>query len=288
MSIYQAIKTDRSSKNFGPYLLQKELGKKAAAGVYLATKKKATGQQFVIKIMLAEADDPKQKYFLNEINLIRRLNHPNIARIRDTGMIYGYPYFVMDYVKGPDVTTWLHSNEEQSLVDKVTILVKICKALHHAHKKGIIHGNIKPSNIILKSKSHPMVIGFGSSEKIYEHNMQKKIAQTNDIIAKLIYMPAEQIFGEEIEKLDACSDVYSVGALMYKMITGEAPFYERNLVVKMMSEDPPLEVFAEESEIPVELAEIVNKMMEKDPNARFQDAQGVIKALESFLHVLVE
>ena len=163
--------------------------------------------------------------FENERQTLAMLNHPNIARILDVGTCnHGRPFFVMDLVSGSDVATFCDENEV-CLTERVNIFVDICHAVQHAHLKGVIHRDLKPSNVLIENSNGnyvPKVIDFGISKLIGSQTEARTyMTRESAIIGTPLFMSPEQ--ARRSKDVDTRSDVYSLGGILYKLVTGDTP-----------------------------------------------------------------
>jgi serine/threonine-protein kinase PpkA len=281
------------------YRLIKKVGEGEIAKVYLAekraaptagegdcfsytsfqdiSKKEDDGMRVAIKILEAGLYEKNKEIagrFLQEIAAMRQLDHPNIVTIYDSGNIDTYYYLVMEYL-------------EESLRDKMrawkgkafdpqdlNILKHIAAALKYAHEKGIIHRDIKPTNIMFRSDHTPVVVDFGLAK--LEHSVER-LTETGITVGTPDYMSPEQIEGL---KLDGRADFYSLGVIFYEMLVGDVPYKARNyvaLAVKHLKQRVPT--------LPRELRRyqpLLERMMAKNREQRIADGAELIALIEQF------
>lgn len=258
------------------YRLIKKVGEGEIAKVYLA-KKKDDGLQAAIKILEPRLHKKNKEIagrFLQEMETMRRLDHPNIVTIYGSGNIDTYYYLVMEYL-------------QESLRDKIqaakgkrfdpqdlNILKYIAAALKYAHERGIIHRDIKPTNIMFRPDNTPVLVDFGLAK--LEHAVER-LTETGITVGTPDYMSPEQIEGL---KLDGRADFYSLGVIFYEMLVGDVPYKARNyvaLAVKHLKQRVPT--------LPRELRHyqpLLEKMMAKNREQRIADGAELIALIEQF------
>ena len=160
------------------------------------------------------------------------MDHPNIARVLDAGTTSsGRPYFVMELVKGQPITQYCDEHH-MTPRQRLELLLPVCQAIQHAHQKGIIHRDIKPSNILVAEydgKPVPKVIDFGVAKAIHQPLTDKTMfTGFGNIVGTLEYMSPEQAEVNQLD-IDTRSDIYSLGVLMYELLTGSTPFDRKRL-----------------------------------------------------------
>ena len=224
--------------------------------------------------------------FQQEAEAASALSHPNVVTVHDFGLTAaGQPYFIMDCLEGRSLAEMLDEKHSLNLQEAVDIFTQSCDGLDHAHRKGIIHRDVKPSNLIIikQDDGYNLVklVDFGIA-KILSPNasvQQKRITQTGEVFGTPAYMSPEQCNGGV---LDARSDLYSFGCLMYEALVGEPPLYAGTFVgtvMKHVNELPvPISVKAP-VKVPVDLERVIMKCLEKNPDNRYHSAQELKQAL---------
>lgn len=237
--------------------------------------KKATVAVKILKEEFA-ADEVSVQRFINESKAVLMLSHPNIVKIFDVSVKGEYKYIVMEYIDGITLKAYMQRKGMLSVKETIAYSIQILRALEHAHLGGVVHRDIKPQNIMLLRSGQIKVTDFG----IAKLPDAKTLTATDKAIGTVYYISPEQAAGEK--GIDRRTDLYSVGVLMYEMITGKLPFDGENpvsIALKQISEEPkpPHEL---NPDIPEGLEQIILFAMEKDKDKRFQTATQMIDLLK--------
>ncbi len=262
----------------GRYEILEEVGNGGMAVVYKA-KDFDTGAIVAVKILREEYLDNEEfcRRFRNESRAIALLNHPNIVKIFDVCNSPSLQYIVMEYIDGISLKDYIEQQRVVRVKEAVHFTTQILRALMHAHSKGIVHRDIKPQNIMLLPNGRIKVTDFGIARLITSQTS----TMTDKAIGSVHYIAPEQARGAVT---DARADLYSVGVMLYEMLTGKLPFEANSAVsvaVMQLQADPkmPRQI---NPNIPVGLEEITIQAMQKDPNARYQSAAEMLQDLENF------
>jgi len=212
----------------GPYKLLRVLGEGGMGIAYLAEQKRPMRRQVAIKVIKPGMDSRRViSRFEAERQALALLDHPNIAHVHDAGTTeLGRPYFVMEYVKGLSITDYC-DHHKLTIKDRLVLFQQICHAIQHAHQKGIIHRDIKPSNILVSMENDqpaPKIIDFGVAKAIGRPLTDRTVfTEDRHLLGTPEYMSPEQA-DMATEDIDTRSDVYSLGVLLYVLLTGVLPF----------------------------------------------------------------
>ncbi|MDE5584157.1 MAG: Stk1 family PASTA domain-containing Ser/Thr kinase [Ruminococcus sp.] len=230
----------------------------------------------ILKKEYAENEDFLRR-FRNESKAIAVLSHPNIVKIYDVGFSDKIQYIVMEYIDGITLKEYIEEEKVLTWKDTVHFVIQILRALQHAHDKGIVHRDIKPQNIMMFTDGTIKVMDFGIAKFAREEGK----TATDQAIGSVHYISPEQAGGNVT---DAKSDIYSVGAMMYEMLTGSKPFDSDNpvAIAVMHMQDIPERPRALNPDIPDGLEEIVLRAMEKSPQDRYQSTAEMISDIDAF------
>jgi TolB-like protein/Tfp pilus assembly protein PilF/tRNA A-37 threonylcarbamoyl transferase component Bud32 len=322
--IDKEIKLDKGGmigKRLGVYLLTKELGRGGMGAVYLA--ERADGefrQRVALKVIKRGMDtDFIIRRFRNERQILATLDHPNIARLLDGGTTDdGLPFFVMEYIEGSPVYSYSDA-KKLSIQDRLRLFVKICNAVEYAHENFIIHRDIKPTNILVTGDGMPKLLDFGIAKILNPELAADSIDPTATAMRMMTpeYASPEQVRGEAVTRV---SDIYSLGVLLYELLTGHRPYRLKNRalheIARVICEEEPdtlsssltrdenfvptstndekttLEAIFEsrsasretlKRELSGDLERVVFKAMRKDPEERYQSAKELAEDIARFL-----
>jgi len=212
----------------GPYKLVRILGEGGMGIVYLAEQQQPIKRQVALKVIKPGMDSARViARFETERRALALLDHPNIAHVHDAGTTEnGRPYFVMEYVKGLPITEHC-DHHKKAIEQRLRLFQQVCHAVQHAHQKGIIHRDIKPSNIIVSTqddKAVPKIIDFGIAKALSQPLIERTLTTENSqLLGTPEYMSPEQA-DMATEDIDTRSDIYSLGVLLYVLLTGALPF----------------------------------------------------------------
>ncbi len=273
------------------YRVESLIAKGAVGSVYKA-KQELLGRQVALKVLhgYLGADPESLVRFHREAKAISRLEHPNLLTLYDFGMTSdGQPYFVMDLLNGTTLAKVLSQEGRLEAKRAINIVRQVLEALSEAHKKGIVHRDIKPPNIVLTdkedSKDFVKLVDF-SIAKMADNSTVDPVQLTVDgiICGSPAYMSPEQCRGGDV---DGRSDIYSIGIVLFEALTGKRPFSAKDLVSLMylhVNDDPPkLSDVEPELKFPTPLEEIISSALAKDPSERPQSVEALLAKLNTIV-----
>lgn len=227
--------------------------------------------------VLTERSDEVCRRFLLEAQSMARLNHPNIVAVYDVGVDRDLSYIILEFVRGKTMREL--DRTKISFDDAINLTVQLLEALQYAHGQGIIHRDIKPGNIIVSDDNVLKVMDFGLARRMTDVS---NLTQSGEIVGTIAYLPPERFLGKSG---DNTSDLYSVGVLLYELLSGRLPFTHESgdLVAVMFSHvnDRPKPPRQLNPLIPASLDRIIMRLLDKDPARRFADAASLITELRS-------
>jgi serine/threonine protein kinase len=277
---------EQAQRAFAAYTVERELGSGGMATVYLAHDRKHD-RKVAIKVLHAElAAMLGSDRFLQEIRVTANLQHPHILGLIDSGLIgedggelRGRPYYVMPYLDGESLRQRLDNEQQLPISDAVRLATEVASALDYAHRHSVVHRDIKPENILLHDGS-AVVADFGISLALTQAG-GARMTQSGISLGTPTYMSPEQASGER--SITPRSDIYSLGAVTYEMLSGEPPFGGANaqaVIAKVMTQEPRL-LTSQRRSVPLHVASAVSRALEKVPADRFASAHEFAEALNN-------
>lgn len=275
------------TNHVGRYQIREVLGQGAMATVYKAYDP-SIDRTLAIKILHPNlcVNEEYRGRFLREAKAAGMLSHPNIVTIFDVGVADGRPYIAMELLDGTPLNDLMAASGKLPISDAVDIGIQLARALDYAHSKGIVHRDVKPSNIIqLKGSNIIKVTDFGICHIDSPEDTQQTVM--GQVLGTPQYMPPEQALGQ---KVDARSDLFSVGVVLYLLLTGERPFNGETLaaVIYKITNEEPKPIDQLRSDIPPALRRIVDRCLKKQPEKRFQSGLELVDALARAMRDLDE
>jgi serine/threonine protein kinase/ribosomal protein L40E len=264
----EAPSLEEMGKLFPQFEIIECLGRGGMGAVYKARQPKLD-RYVALKILLPERHGGGQfaERFAREARALARLNHPAIVAVYDFGEAGGYPFLVMEYMDGLSLRQLLQRGKitpEEALV----IVPKICEALHFAHQQGIVHRDIKPENILMDKQGAVKIADFGIAKILIPGAQNHSLTGGKDVMGTPHYMAPEQV--EQPKNVDHRADIFSLGVVLYEMLTGELPLGRFSLPSSKVRVD-------------VRLDEVVLHALEKEPERRYQHVSEVKSDLETIV-----
>lgn len=257
------------------YQILKKIAQGGMGAVYQAVDQR-TNQVVAIKLILpykAEDKDALQR-FRKEAEALKRLQHPHIVKFHRFIVRTNFTYLVLDYLTGQTLQEKLEGGYRFSVAEATRIVQQVAEALNYAHQNGIVHRDVKPSNIMLSEQGQAILMDFG----IVKIEGTAPLTATGTMIGSVAYVSPEQAKGD---RLDYRTDIYSLGTVLYQLLTGHMPFFGQNeavVLIKILNESPPaMRQFV--PDLPKALIDIVAKAMHKDKMHRYESAAAFVQAL---------
>ena len=279
----------------GRYAIKSVLGAGGMGVVYLATQE-SPERDVALKVMKDGMCSPRlRKRFESEAHALARLQHPHIAQIFEAGTHYAggpedepleVPYYAMEFVR--DAQSLLRFTRERGLSPeaRIRLFVKIARALHHAHQRGLVHRDIKPGNILVAPNGEPKIIDFGVSRDLFENPAATANTQPGQLVGTLQYMSPEQV-ATGVTTIDHRSDVYSLGVVLYELLRGKLPYDLSDVgmlkVPQVIRETAPIAPRGEDAAFPADLQTILLTALHKDRSQRYQTADDLADELDRYL-----
>jgi serine/threonine-protein kinase len=258
------------------YAVEREIGRGGAARVFFA--RDPTGAAVVVKILHPELlVSVTADRFLREINILKRLVHPNVSRLIDSGERDWLVYYVMPYLPGPTLKNALEQRRRLEINEAIRLGRDLLAGLDYAHTQGIIHRDVKPENIIL-GKDGAVLLDFGIARAV-EVAGTERLTRSGIAVGTSSYMSPEQVAAEAT--IDHRTDLYSLGCLLYEGLAGRPPFQHSNevVVLQMHQTEPAPDVRRDRPETPAALAEVILRAMTKRPVDRWSSAAEMRQAM---------
>ncbi|MEE2750860.1 MAG: protein kinase [Myxococcota bacterium] len=271
--------TIQPGDRIGSYVYVRQIGEGGMAHVILA--RDPNGREIALKILKASRFKTGLPRFRREFRALSRIQHPNVIRVEAYGDVYNHPFIAMEYVDGPDLHQTIRGFAKLTSMEErwrrcEDLLVDLCRALAHVHQRGLVHRDLKPSNILISPEGRAKLTDFGIVKDLDPSTEQ---SATTTLVGTWAYTSPEQISGKP---LDHRSDLYSLGVILFAMLTGRRPFAAKDMAGyrKAHLEQIPVNPRDVNPGIPEHLDEICTRLLSKQPRDRFQSAREILYQLE--------
>lgn len=282
----------------GPFRIVREIGRGGMGIVYLAQQEHPRRRVALKVVRPGLATPGTLRRFEREADALARLEHPNIARIFETGVARvddpsGWseprPWFAMEYSEGVRLDEWT-GRHDPTTRERVELLTDVADAIHHAHVNGVVHRDLKPGNILVEigaGRPRPKVLDFGIARTV-DTDLATQSLQTEvgKVLGTIPFMSPEQVVGDP-SRINAKTDIYSIGVLAYWLLSGDLPYAVRECslpeAARIIHEEEPRSLAAAAPRLAIDLGTIVHKCLEKDPERRYASAAAIADDFRRFL-----
>ncbi len=269
----------RARPRIGRYLITGRIGRGGMGMVYRGLDE-ALEREVAVKTLTAEGtlDGDSRRRFEVEAKAAARLSHPNIVTVYELGEDRGLPFIAMEMLPGADLEAVLRSGEELPLAEKLDVVAQVCRGLAYAHERGIVHRDVKPSNVRLLEDGTAKIMDFGIAKLGSTH-----LTKTGMMVGTVHYMSPEQVRGRP---LDGRSDVFSAGVILYELLAGQRPFRGEGatqVLYKIVNEEPEAPDLTALGDLGPRLQSILARALAKDPAARYPGAAALADELGAVL-----
>jgi serine/threonine protein kinase len=266
-------------ERLGSYRIEEELARGGCGVVYRVSD--STGRPAALKLLLRVSAHHKRR-LAREADALARLEHPNIVRIQKVAVHQRRPYLVLDLVEGGSLQERLHTSGPLDAREAASITRKVALALSYVHSRGVVHRDMKPENVLLNSEGEPLITDFGLVREL--DPTKSRLTRTGSYLGTPGFWPPEQAAGE-LDRVGPWCDVYSLGATLYALLTGEPPFTGQTVVELLIAatERRPEPPSGLRPGLDPQLDRICLRCLEKEPADRYASAAELAQALDDFL-----
>ncbi len=283
------VGAEQVPERIGEYRVEGVLGRGGMGVVYRAVQDRPR-REVAIKVLNSFTASPAAlRRFEYEAEILGQLDHPCIAKVfqaRVDGSGGVGPYLVMELVDGTDIVTWCdaHALDDRR---RVELVQRLCEGVEHAHQRGVVHRDLKPANVLVSADGRPRILDFGIARPLMDDgNTTPGRTLAGEVVGSLSWMSPEQARGE-VDRIDVRTDVYSLGVILYRLLTGRMPHELGSEAVweaaRRISEDDPTRLGRIRKELRGDLEAIVSMALEKDPARRYGGAGALARDLERYL-----
>lgn len=283
----RAAEAPLPAPGIGRYEVVEEISRGGQGVVYKA-RDPDSGRVVALKRLLAGsfATASMRRRFERELEAASTLEHPNIVSVFGMEIADGAPVLAMEWVDGVAITKWAASHRARlNVTEVVRVFLKVCDAVTYAHRHGIIHRDLKPSNIIIDRDNEPIVLDFGLAKMIPSDGTEQSATMTDQFVGTLAYASPEQIRGT-CGEVDVRSDIYSLGVILYELLTGRLPYQFHGGIVQaaqIVDRTDPVRPAALATHLDRDLEAIALKALARDKEARYQSTESLAADLRSYL-----
>ena len=262
-------------------------------GIVVSATHLALDEPVALKFMTLDegrGDSTSRARFLREAKAARKLTSAHVARVFDVGQLpSGEPYIVMEFLRGDDLAKHLRANGRFSAADTVRYMLQVCDAIREAHALGIVHRDLKPQNLFLTERPGGTkvikVLDFGIAKSLEVGERDISLTTSQNVVGSPVYMSPEQLRASK--HVDERTDIWSIGVIMFELLSGKVPFMGDSVLelgMRIMTVPAPSLVELR-AELPSELADVVQKCLEKEPEKRFASIDALVTSLRPFVDV---
>lgn len=273
----------------GPYLIHRRLGE-GGMGIVYEAEQQAPRRLVAVKVVRGglHVDEYRLKLFEREAQTLARLKHPAIAAVYEGGRTpEGEHFFAMELVRGVPLTDYVRERRIPRR-QRLELFEKVCEAINYAHQRGVIHRDLKPSNILVDAEGQPKILDFGLARITDpDGSLASATYEVGRIMGTLPYMSPEEVRGD-VDAVDVRSDVYSLGVMLYELLTDQLPYTVRRgalpEAIRVICEETPRRVASIDRTLRGDLDAIAGKALEKDVGHRYQSAAALAEDIDRYLH----